>query len=93
MVTDSDQQNNKDGSPWWIKVITFVGVPSAICLFLVWFITQGITAKIDNIKTNVESTASQMNNLVNEQRSTKMVLQQICANTAGTNKDRSLCFQ
>ena len=96
----SQEPIKMDGLPWWLKAIYQVGVPSAIAVFLVWFVTQGMTFSINRIADNqdmlqkaINVQAGNFEYLVREQMEVKGLLQQICANTAVTNKDRALCFQ
>jgi hypothetical protein len=37
---DGDDTNGllNGGTPWWVRAVAFVGVPSAIALFLVWWL-------------------------------------------------------
>ena len=68
--------------PLWMKFISAVGVPSAIAIYLVWFLG---TAVLGAIEDHAEAHAA-------ETRVLTSVLQQLCANTAQTAADRAGCF-
>ena len=76
--------NGANGSamPLWMKFVSAVGVPSAIAIYLVWFLG---TAVLGAIQGHAEQHAA-------ETRVLTSVLQQLCANTATTAADRVGCF-
>ena len=86
--------------PWWVRVIYVVGIPSAICIFLIWYVTIQMTNQITALVVNqqqiadlVRTHAVDSSYIIKETTQTRIILQQICANTATNNKERALCFQ
>ena len=73
---------NGNGGPWYTKFIAQVGVPSAIALFLVYFLSSQVMIAI-------EEHASASDRLMQELLS---VSRQICLNTATTDSARSGCI-
>lgn len=88
-------------SPWWARLIYVIGIPSALVLFLTWFITYNINDKINVILMNqlklIEAYEAHKINTdyqVKEVTSMRLILQQICVNNAiqsGINAND--CFQ
>ena len=68
--------------PLWMKFVSAVGVPSALCIYLVWFLATNVLGAINE---HAEQHAD-------ETRVLTSVLQQLCANTAATPADRAGCF-
>ena len=74
-------QNGGNGSPWYTKFIAQVGVPSAIALFLVWFLSS-------QVMTAIQEHALSSDELLQQLLS---VSRQICLNTATDPSGRSGC--
>jgi len=68
--------------PLWMKFVSAVGVPSAIAIYLVWFLGSAVLGAIN----------SHADQHADETRVLTSVLQQLCANTAATPADRAGCF-
>ena len=71
-----------NGMPMWMKFISWVGVPSSIALYLIYFLTATVMGAI----------SSHNDDHADEMRVLTSVMQQICANTADTSADRARCF-
>lgn len=69
---------SETGLPWWVRAATLLGVPSLIALYLLWFLTSTVTAKLDR-------------HMGDELRS-HALLRQICLNTARTPGDARACI-
>lgn len=41
-------------APWWLTAIYFLGVPAALCLYLVWFQTSVVVAGQTKTQTTLE---------------------------------------
>lgn len=86
--------------PWWVKAIGFIGVPSAIAIYLVVALVRGIVpALMDGNKLLIEH-IGQMNSFVSGQQEIKnqntdilRVLKTSCANSAKTEMDREKCLR
>lgn len=95
--------NHPDGMPWWVKAITFFGVPSAIALYLVYILATTIaSATVLNTNTLIR-VAQQSTELINtiererqEDRYNNIMIQQIlqamCYNAAASSDERANCF-
>lgn len=64
-------------SPIWLRAVYRLGIPAAICLFLLWFVTQAV--------------AKDVHQLVQDHRDQQYYLRAICLNVALTDAARSLC--
>lgn len=68
--------------PVWAKFVSAVGVPSAIAIYLVWFLGSAV---LGAITSHADEHAAEIRVLTS-------VLQQLCSNTAETPADRAGCF-
>lgn len=73
---------NGNGGPWWVRAITTVGVPSAMALGLVYWLT---TSMSQALSLHEEHSAERVRELTG-------VMRQICVNTADTPADRTGCW-
>ena len=71
-----------NGMPMWMKFISWVGVPSSIALYLIYFLTTTVMGAI----------SSHNDDHADEMRVLTSVMQQICANTSANSADRARCF-
>lgn len=68
MTVNGDREQEVSGTPWWVYAIYRVGVPAALSIFLVWFVTRGISADLNAMRE--------------EHQDMRFYLQGICINTA-----------
>ena len=68
--------------PVWAKFVSAVGVPSAIAVYLVWFLGNAVLGAITD---HNDDHAQEMRILTS-------IMQQVCANTADTPIERGRCF-
>jgi len=91
------RRTTDSGYPWWLNAIYKVGVPSAIAIFLVWFMTTQVRDNLNSIKENLmlHSEVNIKSLQANEFHNDKLfkLLQRICANSAKTNTERVECFR
>jgi hypothetical protein len=73
--------NGGNGSPWYTKFIAQVGVPSAIALFLVWFLSSQVMTAIQEHALSSDELLEQLLD----------VSRQICLNTSADSSARSSC--
>mgnify|MGYP003141317730 CR=1 FL=1 len=73
---------NGNGIPIWMKFVSVIGVPSAIAVYLVYFLSSSVLGAI-----NTHSDEHQM-----EIRMMTAVMQQLCVNTAESEAARRGCF-
>jgi len=66
----------------WGKLISFVGVPSAIALYLVWTVTSQVQADIRLIKEQVSAHVIMNSSAQQTNVQIYLLLQRICVNTA-----------
>ena len=71
-----------NGMPLWMKLISLVGVPSSIAIYLVWFLTTTVLGAI----------SSHNDDHADEMRVLTSVMLKICANTSEICADRARCF-
>jgi hypothetical protein len=98
-MSESDQPPRPNGLaadlPIWIRAITFLGVPSAIAVFLVWVGARDLPAIRIQAQANYEAIIT-TRDLVREHsaHTAEMArqLQRICSNTARNEDDRQRCF-
>jgi hypothetical protein len=74
MVTRSDR-------PWWIEVAYKIGVPSAIAVFLIWFIVAKVSASLEHANGTLDEHVW----------TTNFYLHAICTNAAKTEAERENC--
>ena len=87
--------------PWWGQLFYLVGLPSALVVFLTWFITGGMYDKVNAIEDNQNRLikAQELHNvdtswLIKETISMRLVLQQICINSAISSGQKTYeCFK
>jgi hypothetical protein len=80
----------------WGKVITKVGVPSVICLYLVWKLGGDYPMRLDRIEAAVQHTSAQISEIlpVASQMQSLVNLQlQACVNAADDYAKRDACFR
>lgn len=107
MATHSNSPLPMNDAPWWAKFVYYVGLPSAVALFLVWFVTFSLDGDIKSLHvraTELEKNQEQMLEAIRlhtvdnsyymkEITSMKIILQQICINSATTQQERNRCIQ
>jgi len=92
--------NDLSSSPWWVKAIVTVGVPSAIALYVVWFITGQLSTTVGllqvgqaGLQESIRMHTADSSYIFKETQEMRQLLQQICANTAENEVNRNACFQ
>jgi hypothetical protein len=87
-------------SPWWLSAVYKVGVPAGLAIYLTYVLTGTITNSMSAIQNNQVSFSEQLrlhavdnSYILKETNQMRMILQQICANTATTREDRNGCFK
>lgn len=66
----------------WERIANKYGIPAVIALFLVWWLTSGVSADISAIKAALGLHTSETN----------FYLRQVCLNTAQTENQRAACI-
>jgi hypothetical protein len=74
--------SGSNGGPWYTKFVASVGVPSAIALFLVWFLSSQVMSAIQE---HADSSDVLLRELLSVSR-------QICLNTAEDAVSRAACL-
>lgn len=82
-----------DTSPWQVRAIATIGVPSVIALGLVWWVTQTVSPNIDAIKAMVVQHVSDQAVIRTQNEKMLKVLSGTCLNQAQTNEERERCIQ
>lgn len=79
------------GQPWYVQAVAFVGAPTAIACFMVWWLTGTVTKRLDVIEEQArQHTAAEA---IGTEQTWQMIgiLQRVCLNTAHTADDRLAC--
>lgn len=100
-MEDSPLKFNLAELPWWGQLVYVVGVPSALVVFLTWFITGSIDSKINTLVNNQQVIQEQLklhtvdsNYEIKEITSMKLTLQQICVNSSISSGNKiDNCFR
>jgi hypothetical protein len=84
---------NSNG-PWYTRFIAQVGIPSAIALYLVYFLTSQLLGAVEThaqeSRTSIAQHSASSDELL---RQILSVSRQICLNTAETDSARSGCLR
>jgi len=93
-------------APWWLKPAYVFGMPAAIALFLVWFVTgivasgqTFVTAVVANGQAKLQATLDQHITAMQVERAEAQALDAkmlllwgfICENTSQTERERNQC--
>lgn len=84
---------DRNGRPWWATFVVNVGVPAAICLFLVYWLTATMHGRIAALERITGETLAMMNQAsksmhefavtqAQKEADRERLLRQICINTA-----------
>jgi hypothetical protein len=86
----------------WNSIGNFVvkvGVPSAIALYLVYIMTNGLNAEIHDVKTSLAVHTNQAAEMIHQYEQVRIqsdkqlyVMQRICINSAKTSLERESCL-
>lgn len=92
----NEYSRKEDNSPWYISAILRVGVPSAIALFLIWFLTSEVKSDIsvikEAVKIHAEAAIHSAEGIREQNERLTYILQRICINGARTTEDRNNCL-
>ena len=86
-------EDDESKLPWWVGPVYKFGIPSAIAVFLIWFLAVQVKAELAEIKELTKSNQTQINQFTITNQRTLRILQQICINSSSTNEERVQCFQ
>jgi hypothetical protein len=75
-------------APWWLDAIYRIGVPAALALFLVWFLTQKVSGQLDTVTSALQTHATVQER---ERSEMKFYLRAICVNVAADDRQRAAC--
>jgi len=96
----TEQSPNVEHLPNWARIVYFIGVPSALVLFLTWFITNSMYTDLRAIQENLKTTQEDLklhsidsSYITKETLQIRSILQKICANTAANRDERNKCFE
>lgn len=102
ITTLMTETQNQDGMPWWVKAITFFGVPSAIAMYLVYILANNISGSIHSISNTLlehNSMTAALVRQIEEEHSTyrldsstvRRILLANCVNSATSEMERNRC--
>lgn len=66
----------------WERLANKYGIPAVISLFLIWWLTKGVSGDIGDIKAS----------LGRHMYETNFYLRQVCLNTASSESQRAACI-
>jgi len=88
-----------DGMPWWVKAIGFVGVPSAIAMFLIWALVQNVVPAVLEMQKTVNTMAVQVATVSAEHAESKRQTEEVikvlrgnCINQAKSYEEKNRCL-
>lgn len=79
-------------TPWYIKAISYVGVPAAIAFYLVYWLTISMPTKAevqylgDQLKGHISSTSTDLGDI-------KLILIATCVNAGKNDVERERCVR
>jgi hypothetical protein len=102
-MADELSPSNGNGGPWWVKILTQVGVPAGIAIFLVYFLAWEQSARMASIDASLVKANYDMSQFVKDQNAatetqrraadtTTRLLRSICQNTAKNDAAREACL-
>ncbi len=95
-MVDETQAGSLSGLPAWAKGIAWIGAPVAAAGFLIYFLTQTLTTRLDALETDLHKHTSEMaaTSAVTVEQNWQMiaVVQATCLNVAKTDSDRLRCL-
>lgn len=84
--------------PQWAQIVSWIGLPAALCIFLVWFVTSDIKAQakqqstdIAEIKSILIQQAAADQQRIQQTWQSIGIFSRICINTSRTQEDRIAC--
>ena len=92
-----ETKNGLNGLPIWARLITLVGVPSTIAIYLVWTITRAFTLEVVEIRRASEAAALRFLQHMEDTRegyarTTKLLLA-LCVNLARSPEEQQRCVE
>lgn len=97
-------EQTSNGMPWWVRAITFFGVPSALAMYLTWVLASAVVSEVQDtnnalrdtnslMKVHIESTSRMELNHQDHERALERILRAICVNGATDANERRECLQ
>jgi hypothetical protein len=79
--------------PWWVESVYKFGVPTAIAVYLVWFLAQKVQLNLEAVQTSLvhHIQTQEQNNKYSEK--SLQILRVICAQGARNVTERNACFE
>lgn len=88
-----------DGMPWWVKAIGFVGVPSAIAMYLIYALVANVVPAMFEMQKTMNNLAVAVGNISTEHAESKRqteemlkVLRGSCLNQAKSYEEKNRCL-
>jgi hypothetical protein len=82
--------------PWWVQATYRLGVPAALAIFLVWFLTSRLGADLASVhamvQTHVEAAQADRAELRFYLRQMVVAMQATCVNAAHDASERRRCL-
>jgi len=88
------------GMPWQVKAIGFVGVPSALLIYMIYAQNVDFKANLHSVRENLGLHSEQTRILIDQNSKLIVTIEQlnrtmdrICSNTAKNTTERNECFR
>lgn len=81
------------GYPWWVGAIYKVGVPTAIAVYLVWFLANRVQNNLEAVTSVVTQHMQDQRVETESHRKELQILRAICVQGAKNVIERNACFE
>ncbi len=92
-----DDAPDEPGTPWWLRAIYRLGASTVIALFLVWFISSRVEARLEAMQAQHTALQQQLTDHVAEmtqqQQAIRWYLRAICLNVAKNDVQARTCIE
>ncbi len=89
VLTDSGGPMN--GLPSYAKVVAWIGLPAALCIFLIWVVTGDLKAQVRQQTVDIAQIKSYMAQQADVAWQLVGINSRVCLNTSKTDADRIAC--
>lgn len=90
-MTPTTESDSNEEQPWWVGSIYKIGIPSAIAIYLIWFLAAQVRTDLVEMKQTVTQHKIDSAVMLDQNRKIYQVLQRICVNSATNNQERIEC--
>lgn len=91
MSDDQGIQSPLKNLPQWAQIVSWIGLPAALCIFLVWIVTGDLKAQVKQQTADIAAIKTTMARQADQAWIMLGVSQRICLNTSKTEEDKLAC--